>query len=262
MGEKVSIEKEMCKPVICNKDFYSLKEMTPDTYRIFPYTGDDHKKKLSIGEIKVNYPLCYKYLTKNKSRITNAVKHNTGGYWHTYTREQNHDSFESTKIVIPMTAKETYASLVHDRGLYMDNANVWFIQYHRSNTKVMKALTMIINSTVFSVFGKCGANPASNGYYKFNKQFMEPIPLPNKKITPSNKYITKLAKLYDEVKALLVEYEKSNQTDKKSYRAVMETKWKAVDVCCMDMYEIEDNERMLINSIGRIESRIPGGDVE
>ena len=88
-----------------------------------------------------------------------------------------------------MTTKETYAAFVEGKGLYMDNSNVWFLNYHGSDVIVMKAITMIINSTLFSVLGKCGANPASNGYYKFNKQFIEPIPLPNKKITPTNTFI-------------------------------------------------------------------------
>lgn len=261
-GKIVEIEEEMVKPVVYNRKFLPLREIVPDAYRVFPYKGTDHKTKISIEEVKEKYPLAYKYLKSNKKLITGRVKHNSGEYWHTYTREHNHDSFEDAKIIVPMTTKETYAAFVPDRGLYMDNSNVWFLKYQGSNIKIMKALTMIINSTLFSVFGKCGANPASNGYCKFNKQFLEPIPLPNKKITPSNNYIKELSKLYDEVKALLEEYDKANETDKKSYRDMMEAKWQAVDVCCMDMYEIEDDERMLINVIGRIESRIPGGDEE
>ena len=50
--------------------------------------------------------------------------------------------------------------------------------------------------------------------------------------------------------------------DKKSYKNMMEAKWQEVDICCMDLYEIEDDEKMLINGVGRIESRIPGGDEE
>lgn len=261
-GEIVKIEKEMVKPVVYNREFLPLREIVPDAYRIFPYKGDDYKTKISFEEVKEKYPLAYRYLKSSKKTITDKVKHNNGEYWHTYTREHNHDSFESAKIIVPMTTKETYATFVSDRGLYMDNSNVWFLNYRGSNAKVMKALTMIINSTLFSVFGKCGANPASNGYYKFNKQFLEPIPLPNRQISPSNDYIKQLARLYDEVKALLEEYDKANENDRKSYRNMMESKWQAVDDCCMELYEIEEDERMLINSIGRVESRVPGGDEE
>ena len=261
-GEIIKIEKEMVKPVVYNREFLPLREIVPDAYRIFPYKGDDYKTKISFDEVKEQYPLAYRYLKSRKETITDKVKHNSGEYWHTYTREHNHDSFESAKIIVPMTTKETYATFVSDRGLYMDNSNVWFLNYRGSNAKVMKALTMIINSTLFSVFGKCGANPASNGYYKFNKQFLEPIPLPNRQISPSNDYIKQLARLYDEVKALLEEYDKANENDRKSYRNMMESKWQAVDDCCMELYEIEKDERMLINSIGRVESRVPGGDEE
>ena len=261
-GEIVKIEKEMVKPVVYNREFLPLREIVPDAYRIFPYKGDDYKTKISFEEVKEKYPLAYRYLKSSKKTITDKVKHNNGEYWHTYTREHNHDSFESAKIIVPMTTKETYATFVSDRGLYMDNSNVWFLNYRGSNAKVMKALTMLINSTLFSVFGKCGANPASNGYYKFNKQFLEPIPLPNRQISPSNDYIKQLARLYDEVKALLEEYDKANENDRKSYRNMMESKWQAVDDCCMELYEIEEDERMLINSIGRVESRVPGGDEE
>ena len=261
-GDYVDIEKEMVKPVVYNREFLPLREIVPDAYRIFPYAGDDHKTKISIKEVQEKYPLAYKYLESNKKLITGKVRHNDGEYWHTYTREHNHDSFESFKIIVPMTTKETYATFVADKGLYMDNSNVWFLNYRGNNETVMKALTMIINSTLFSVFGKSGANPASNGYYKFNKQFIEPIPLPNEKINPSNSLIIKLAGLYDEIKALLDEYDKANLVDKKSYRDMMEAKWKAVDICCMDLYEIEADERMLINGVGRVESRIPGGDEE
>ena len=261
-GETVEIEKDMVKPVIYNRKFLPLREIVPDAYRIFPYTGDTHKIKLSINEIKDNYPLAYEYLSSHKKIITDHVKHNEGQYWHTYTREHNHDSFESAKIIIPMTTKEVYASYVQDRGLYMDNSNVWFINYQGNDTEVMKALTMIINSTLFSVFGKCGANPASNGYYKFNKQFLEPVPLPNAKINASDEHIQKLTGLYGDIKDLLNEYEKASEHDRKSYRGVMEARWQEVDQCCFELYEIEDDERMMILSLGRTESRIPGGEEE
>jgi hypothetical protein len=260
-GEEVHIEKEMVKPVVYNREFLPLKTIRPDAYRIFPYEGLDNKTKLSIKTIEKRYPLAYQYLQNNKKRITEKVKCNSGEYWATYTREHNHDSFHSAKIIIPMTTKETYASFVYDKGLYMDNSNVWFISYKGDNMIVMKALTMIINSTVFSVFAKCGANPASNGYYKFNKQFIEPVPLPNSKITPDNICILELAKLYDEMIEIMSEYEKAYKTDRDIYRGIMETKWEYVDKVCCELYELDDDEVNIVNSVGRIENRILGGGI-
>lgn len=261
-GEFVKIEKEMVKPVIYNREFKPLKELVPDAYRIFPYEGEDYKTKISISTIKTNYPLAYRYLSKNKKRIKEQVRCNAGDYWHTYTREHNHNSFESAKIIIPMTTKEIYASFENKHGLYMDNSNVWFVNYKGDNISIMKTLTLIFNSTVFSVFAKCGANQASSGYYKFNKQFIEPVPLPNEKITASNRIIKKLASFYDDMIKLLKEYDNAGSSNKLIYRDLLETKWEEIDTICYELYEIEDSEKSLIAKVGRIESRIPGDDEE
>ncbi|OUT19696.1 Eco57I restriction-modification methylase domain-containing protein [Campylobacter concisus] len=261
-GETVSIEKAMVKPIIYNREFKPLKDLTPDAYRIFPYEGKEYKTKISIKKIKTDYPLTYKYLSNNKKRIMDKVECNTGDYWHTYTREHNHDSYESSKVVIPMTTKETHATFESKHGFYMDNSNVWFINHKDNDEVIMKALTMIINSNIFSVFAKCGANQASNGYYKFNKQFIEPVPLPNKKLKSSDKTIKELASLYDELKALLKEYEKATANDKLMYKGIMESKWKKTDELCYKLYGVDNDERALIESVGRVESRIPGGDAD
>lgn len=159
-----------------------------------------------------------------------------------------------------MTTKETYATFESTQGLYMDNSNVWFINHKDNDEVTMKALTMIINSNIFSVFAKCGANQASNGYYKFNKQFIEPVPVPNKKLKSTNKIVKDLALLYDELKALLKEYGKATASDKLMYKGVMESKWKKVDELCYEIYGVDEEEKTLIESVGRVESRIPGGD--
>ena len=76
----------MVKPVVYNREFLPLREIVPDAYRIFPYKGDDYKTKISFDEVKEQYPLAYRYLKSRKETITDKVKHNSGEYWHTYTR--------------------------------------------------------------------------------------------------------------------------------------------------------------------------------
>lgn len=259
-GEDVSIEKDIVKPVIYNREFKPLKRLNPDAYRIFPYYGIDNKTKMSISYIRLNFPLAFNYLQANETRIKAKVRCNDGEYWPTYTREHNHDSFDSAKIIIPMTTKETYASLETATGFYMDNSNVWFINHSDNDLSVMKALTMVINSTVFSVMAKCGANQASNGYYKFNKQFIEPIPLPNNKMISSDLTVVRLAEMYDEIRAIMDEYEASSASDAPFYRGILEQRWLDVDAICCEFYELTDSEISIINSLGRLESRIVGGD--
>ena len=72
-----------------------------------------------------------------------------------------------------MTARDVVASYSPgENGLYMDNANVWFVRIEDGDEHLMKAIAGLMNSTVFSVLAKLKANPQSGGYFKFNKQFI------------------------------------------------------------------------------------------
>ncbi len=108
-----------------------------------------------------------------------------------------------------MTAKDVTATYEADHGFYMDNSNVWFINLDSGDDMVFKALTMIFNSTVFSVLAKSGAIALRGGYYKFNKQYLNPVPLPNEKLVPGNLKIRELADYYEELTGLQEKYEKA-----------------------------------------------------
>ena len=257
-GETTKLEKDMVKPVIYNRTFSPLKKLIPDAFCIFPYTGVTKRVKLSIDEIHKTYPLAYEYLMKNKERIQGYVECNDGQYWHTYTREHNHEWFDSPKIIIPMTAKDTLATFENTQGLYMDNANVWFINVDNSTEIVMKALTLIVNSTLFSVFAKSGANPQSGGYYKFNKQFLAPVPLPSEKLSDDNEETKMLANIYDEILILQGEYNSARQQQKLYYEGILETKWNKVDEICSALYEICKDDLIKIYEVGRVINRVTG----
>lgn len=126
-GERVELESGIVKPVIYNHMFLPLKRLSADAYCIFPYSGVKHKDKMSMEELSVKYPKAYVYLLQNEERIKESVRCNEGEYWHTFTREHNHEWFESKKIIILMTAKDVTATYEADHGFYMDNSNVWFI---------------------------------------------------------------------------------------------------------------------------------------
>lgn len=257
-GDEVKLEKGICRPIIYNRVFSPLKKLKPDAYAIFPYAGEGNAEALSIDAIQKEYPLTYRYLKENETRIRTKRRCNEGEYWHTYTRVQNHKWFDSKKIIVPMTAKDTFATFEGDNGLYMDNSNVWFLNLDDANDVVMKALTMIINSTIFSVFAKCGANPQSGGYYKFNKQFLDPVPIPNEKLTNDNEKIIKLSKLYGEVSDLQMQYDNANVQQKVYIKRIIDKKWSDVDEICFHLYEVEKKDADEILKVGRTIDRVTG----
>lgn len=261
-GEQVCIEKNMVKPVIYNKVFLPLKKLSADAYCIFPYKGKNHREKLSIDDIEKDYPKAYEYLSMNEEKIKSEVACNKGRYWHTYTREHNHESFENRKIVIPMTSKDTFATYEGENGFYMDNANVWFITIDEGNGSEYKAITMIINSTIFSVFAKSGANPQSGGYYKFNKQFLTPVPFPNDRLSAGDEIVQELAKLYDNLVNLTEQYNDAGRQNKDYFMRILIQKWDDVDKLCNKLYGLNEGDWDKIKKIGRKLNRVTGAELE
>lgn len=253
--ETVKIEKAAVKAVVYNRVFYPFKKVEPDAYCVFPYEGLSNKI-IPFNKLKGKYPLLYNYLKENKQRIYENVECCDGDNWHRFTREHNHMSYELNKIIIPMTAKDTIATFVDDKGLYMDNANVWFIAVKGASVKLMQAITCIINSTIFSVLGKSGANPQSGDYYKFNKQFLLPIPFPISRISEKSQSISVLADYYSEISNLQDYYFSATANEKRIVARQLEKKWSDLDEVCFDLYGVTKSEIDQIKNVGRTISRV------
>lgn len=247
--EKVEIEKSILRGVIYNKEFYPFKNLTPDAYCIFPYYGASNDE-IPIDELKSDYPLAFKYLSGHEEIIKANVECPENKVWYAFTREHNHTLYDVSKIILPMTALDTIATYVADKGLYMDNSNVWFITIDGADNSVMKAFVCLMNSTVFSVLAKSGANPQLSGYYKLNKQFLRPIPIPTKKMKEAEN-IKKLSAYYDETSGLQRKYLSAVGTRKENLASILEEKWNSLDDFCNGLYELSDDDVSAINTMGR-----------
>ena len=255
LGEEVKIELDAVKPVIYNQNFYCCKKIKPSAYAIFPYEGENYRNKISFSEISRKWPLLYKYLSDHKDYIQNTVECNEGDYWHTYTREHNHESYNKNKIIIPMTAKDTIASIIYDYGCYMDNSNVWFITLDDDNILYIKSIAMIINSTPFSVFAKAKANPQQNGYNKFNKQFLIDVPFPMDLLKDED-MLKELSNYYDEIFELQERYIVSPGNLKSIIKDKLNNIWTCVDNISYKLYKLSDDEINIIENYGRTVNRV------
>lgn len=253
--ETVSIEEDVLRGIIYNRSFYPFKDVEPDAYCIFPYEGAS-SYPIPFSEMQQRYPLAYQYLSDNKDRITNSVRCRPGELWHTFTREHNQSMYYVDKIIVPMTAQDTIATFIAGKGLYMDNANVWFISVLSANHATMKAITCIINSSIFSVLGKAGANPQAGGFFKFNKQFLAPIPFPTEKITPEGAFTKHLSALYDNISKLQSRYLTAPPVQKEIISQSLERSWEELDEICYEIYEVTDEEKRLIQAVGRTVNRV------
>ena len=250
-GENVRIEKGILRGVVYNRVFYPFKPVEPDAWCIFPYRGSTADAIL-WSEMKEKFPLAYKYFEAGRRRIQDAVKCRGGEKWHTFTREHNHGMYNAPKIIVPMTAKDTIAAYDDGRkGLYMDNANVWFVSVPNADETTMKAVAALINSTVFSVLAKVDANPQSGGYFKFNKQFLAPVPFPSSRLLSESRVRRKLASLHDEIRQLELRWCGENPNHRALTGLALNRKWRRLDDCCARLYGLTEGEIAAVGKVGR-----------
>ena len=139
--------------------------------------------------------------------------------------------------------------------VYMDNSNVWFITVEDASDDIMKAITCIINSTVFSVLAKAGANPQLNNYYKFNKQFLEPVPFPVEMLY-SGKNVEDLANLYNDISQIQNIYLNSTFVSRVNIAEHLNERWSRLDSICNELYGLSEADITMINEIGRTVDRV------
>lgn len=260
----IKIEIEACRPLICNEDFYPYKNADANVFVVFPYNvSDGEVSEIGFTEFKQRFPLAGEYLERNRNLIESSVEtlpkkfpeKYTDEHWHLYTRVQNHGATYN-KIVIPMTALDTFATVVFSDITYCDNANVFFIEVPHKDEITLYALSAIINSTIYSVLTRSIANPQSNGYFKFNKQFLEPVPFPCTAFSENGVLREQLANAAKDIKNLQLKFKTSSLRQKRTYERMLLTKWKLVDDICYQLYNLTEDEINFFKNRGRNIDRI------
>lgn len=262
--EDFEIEFEACRPLICNENFYPYRKDNADVFVIFPYdVTDGIVTEIKFSDFRERFPLASEYLQRNKATIEATVetlpkkfseKYDDNN-WHLFTRVQNHGA-TYPKILVPMTALDTFATVTFSNRTYCDNANVFFIDIPQKDENSLYALSAVINSTVYSVLARSIANPQSNGYFKFNKQFLEPVPFPVSNFRENEQLKSDLAVVAKRIDKLQTNYKSSSPTQQRSIARLLATQWNALDELCYQLYGLTDADKVFFNDRGRNIDRI------
>lgn len=243
LGENYTFEKEMTRYVIDNDHLYSFKSVKPTLFCLFPYLKSNPYQTVAPSRMEIDFPLTFDYLAKHEELIKQNVKTNSN-CWYKYTREQNHDGYDNSKIIIPMTSKDTIASVVQ-QSCFLDNANMWSIEFDCCDIRQQKAIASIVNSSIFSILGKANANPQANGYYKFNRQFLDPIPFPVG-ILKDTDHVMVLANYYDVIESLFKEIHLATPVKEKVLCSKLQSELVKLDDYCEKLYSLNYDEHVII----------------
>lgn len=151
-----------------------------------------------------------------------------------------------------MTAQYPQASVILDKHIYCDNANMFFIQIEDPSETRLYALAAIINSTIFNTLARSLANPQRGGYYKFNKQFLDPVPVPSKALEKCGRNVVKLALIAKRIEQTNEQLKKSAGMQTSGLELSLKELWRQLDDMCLKLYGIKSKEdKALLYSVTR-----------
>jgi hypothetical protein len=256
LEEDVTIEINACRPLIVNRRFYPYCKDNTDTYVLFPYKIIENRNvEILFDEFGELYPFAADYLSRHELIIKENVLTYTDNRWHLFTRENNH-ARTYPKVLIPMTALDTFATVTNNPRNYCDNANMFFVDIPIRDEDNLYAISGIINSTLFSVCARSIANPQQGGYFKFNKQFLEPIPFPRDNYTNNPEIVRNLARISKDIESNQIRYINGTPRQKNIITETLRRLWKMLDDKVYLLYQLNQNDISFFIERGRNIDRI------
>jgi hypothetical protein len=257
LEEGITIEINACRPLMVNEKFYPFCNDETSTYVIFPYdTSLEENTPIPFSEFNERFTLAGQYLTRNKDEIINNVETCDGEEnWHQFTRVQNHKAVYP-KILLPMTANDTYATVTQNPLNYCDNANMFFINIPDKSEINLFAVSGIVNSTLFSVLARSIALSQQNGYFKFNKQFIEPIPFPKENFITNTLLVNEISVIAINIKQTQQQYASSSPRQKNTLKTLLNNHWTNLDNKVYQLYDLTNEQILFFNNRGRNINRL------
>lgn len=256
----LKVERGACRKLLCNERFIPLSKRPFTTAILFPYdVRDGIVQEIQFSEYERRFPLAGRYLKENRVLIENNVQTvpdrdssvDRNECWHLYTRTNNHNAVYK-KLCVPMTAQYPQAAVVLQENVYCDNANMFFIQLPEITDDKLYAMSALINSTPFAYFARSIANPQQGGFYKFNKQFLDPVPFPCAEFQNFGEKMIRLAQAARKIEEVNTGILSSSSSTSR-LTPLLKRLWKEVDSLCCELYALTEEECQIIMSTPRMD---------
>jgi len=179
------VESELIHPLCkgsVNLRRYHVNELTKSI--LFPYKCTHGKAELlTVKELAETYPYAWEYLKTNRSALESRElgkwKHNK---WYAFGRSQNLSEMEQRKILTPSIARSASFTLDLDDFYYFvgsgGGGGGGYGITLKYNEKIRYEYVLgLLNSKLLDVFLKSFSSSFSSGYFAYNRQYIEPLPI-------------------------------------------------------------------------------------
>ena len=170
----------LCKGSV-NIRRYHISELKKSI--LFPYRLSEGKAiLLTTKELLEKYPVAWEYLKTNRSlleaRERGKWKHDK---WYAFGRSQNLGEMEQPKIITPSIANKASFTLdSNDYYYFVGSGGGGGGGYGitlKNNKASMQYIVGLLNSKLLDTFLKSYSSQFSGGYYAYNRQYIEKLPI-------------------------------------------------------------------------------------
>ena len=174
------IETSVLRPVTKGSvDIFRYYLPSPTRYVFFPYVNEGEEPELiSDSALRKSFPLAWEYL----SRHSQDLKDRKGPKWYAF-RRRNYDLRQGiTRILVPSIGKRACFALDEEGSFHFlgsgggGGGGYGLVPKLESSINI-KFLLGILNSKFADWFIKLSNSKFSGGYYSFNKQYIEALPI-------------------------------------------------------------------------------------
>ena len=233
---------------------YHVSELTKSI--LFPYKYVQGKAELlTAKELAESYPHAWEYLLVNRaaleSRERGKWKHNR---WYAFGRSQNLSEMEQKKILTPSIAKSASFTLDSTDFYYFvgsggGGGGGYGITLKPDEQMAHEYILGLLNSKLLDVFLKSFSSPFSGGYYAYNRQYIEQLPIRVINLSdPGDKaHHDRMVKLAEQMLSVRMQLERAKSPDEKiRIQRQIDATDQQIDHLVYELYGLTEKERQII----------------
>jgi hypothetical protein len=256
--QEYRIERELMHPLCkgsVNIRRYHVNELTKSI--LFPYMLVEGKAVLlTTKELSDKYPSAWEYLKTNRpaleARERGKWKHDK---WYAFGRSQNLSEMEQAKILTPSIASKASFTLdANDYYYFVGSGGGGGGGYGitlKDNKYSMQYVLGLLNSTLLDVYLKSYSSQFSGGYYAYNRQYIEHLPVRTINFTDIADKVRhdKMVSLVDQMLSLNKQLpEVKTDHEKTALQRKIDATDQQIDQLVYDLYGLMEEEIKIISS--------------
>ena len=241
----------LCKGSV-NIRRYHITEL--DKAILFPYKLLGGQAYLLVEqEISSKYPIAWQYLKENRAKLE-AREHGKWKHdkWYAFGRTQNLNQMEQKKILTPSIAKfASYTLDVNDYFYFVGSGGGggggYGITLKTNESMAYEYILGLLNSKLLDVYLKSYSSPFSGGFFAYNRQYIEKLPIRTINFSDSNEKAThdNIVSLVKRILSLNKQTPRTPQ-EKEMLQREIESTDHAIDALIYNLYGLTDAEIKIV----------------